>query len=195
MKKKFISALIIISSITTIGCQSNSNNETTLQSNIEEQQEIVDWWSKSEEYNVAKEYSKGDIVKFEGEVGRMYWYRGSSNSYYINGCKIKWEESKDFNMGSICNNMYFGGIIRIVGECYGTNSFFIKDCVIVEPYKVDLNLYIEERAKLDKEGISESEAITLYKWCKENEEVMRFEKALEPNIFDLYHDTLQSWEN
>ncbi len=49
-----------------------------------------------------------------------------------------------------------------------------------------LDDYITFRSKLEASiGLGESECYTLYFWCRDNEEIMMFEKALSPNIFDL----------
>lgn len=186
MKKILI--VILITLITgSKGCGNNPDAQKYIDANTPVKEVVsIDWWEKAEEYNGAKEYSSGDIVAFEGEVSRMYWYKGSANSYHINGCGATWSESGDFSMQGICNQLYFGGKIKIVGECYGNNSFFIRDCKIIESYNVDLDSYIENRASMDKDGISDEEAKTLNDWCKESDEIMMFEKALSPNIFDIY---------
>lgn len=188
--KKVLIGILIAAVVVSVGCGSNPDSQKYIENNTPKEDVDINWWDKAEEYNSAKEYSKGDIVMFEGEVSRMYWYKGSANTYHIDGCGAKWSEVNDFSMQAICNQLYFGGKIKIVGEYYGNNSFFIKGCEIVEAYSVTLDSYITDRAKIDTNGISVEEAAQLNNWCKESEEIMMFEQALEPNIFDIYPELL-----
>lgn len=186
--KKLLLPFILIGIILFTGCTNNPDALKYIDYNTSKTPEKIDWWTISENYILGKEYSKGDIVKFEGEVNRMYWYGNSSNTYHINECSAKWTETKDFSMKNICDQLYFGGKVKIVGECYGTNNFFIKDCKIIEKYNVTLDSYISERSKMDVNGISKEEAQKLNKWCDENKECKIFEESLELSIYNLYPD-------
>lgn len=59
-----------------------------------------------------------------------------------------------------------------------------KEEVVKKEYTV--NDYIQFRSGLESTiGLDEGTCETLYIWCKNNEEIMMFEKALSPNIFDI----------
>lgn len=180
MFKKILSGLLIVlGAISFIGCGTNST--------VKEEQ--INYWDIAEEYNSAKQYSSGDIVMYEGEVGKLYWNNGYTSRFYVGDMRIGWEDGIYYSMKKVAQELEFGGKIRIVGKNVG-GIFSALDCVILEKYPVTLDSYITERAKMDTDGISESEARKLYKWCEEDQYCKQFEEALENNIYNLYPDII-----
>lgn len=61
----------------------------------------------------------------------------------------------------------------------------------VNEVEYTLSDYITFRSGLENTiGLDENTCHVLYNWCKENEDIMTFEKALEPNIFDICPELL-----
>ena len=62
---------------------------------------------------------------------------------------------------------------------------------MVNEVEYTLSDYITFRSGLENTiGLDENTCHVLYNWCKENEDIMTFEKALEPNIFDICPELL-----
>lgn len=181
MKKLLIAILIGATAVLNMGCGNDLD--------LDKYKEKTDWWSQAEEYNIHKEYSSEDIVYCEGEI--QDW-NNSIKHFYIG--ETEWFADSNFDWEYYRKNLPLGGKIRVVGECFGDDSFWIKDIEIIEAYGITLEDYIIERNSMDTNGISIGEALQLLEWCKENEDCMTFEKVLESSIFDLYPELNNQWE-
>lgn len=183
--KKLLVSVLILGSISFMGCGNNPDAKKYVEDNTPNIQEQVDWWSIAEEYNPHKEYTKGDVVYYEGEIDSTWDALSDTDEYWI-GFK-NWYESNDFSMREYKDALPWGGKIRVVGESGASDCFWIKDFEIIEAYGITLNDYIRERTWMDKNGISKEEAKQLMKWCNENEECKVFEEALgDQSVYDLY---------
>lgn len=182
--KKLLVSVLILGSISFMGCGNNPDAKKYVEDNTPNIQEQVDWWSIAEEYNPHKEYTEGDVVYYEGEVSQTW--DALSNYYWIgNG---EWYEHRNSTIVDRHKDaLTWGGKIRVVGEAYGSNCFWIKGFEVIEAYGITLNDYISERARMGTNGISKEEAKQLMKWCNENEECKVFEEALgDQSVYDLY---------
>ncbi|GAA0084979.1 hypothetical protein UT300007_14180 [Clostridium sp. CTA-7] len=85
--------------------------------------ETINYKEIAEEYNSHKEYKKGDIIYYEGEVDKMTWYKDSSYTYTIGLSGIRWYQSSDFSIKKFCDQLQFGGKVKVYGEPLNGRSF------------------------------------------------------------------------